>query len=90
MFFTGTLQTQLHNINLNSKEKQLVTAQAVNLGNAKAPASVNNKDVVQKAYQESFIHVYQNIMRISACLAFTGALMALLFIKSKDVKMDRT
>lgn len=90
LFFAGTLQTQLHNISLNSKEKELVTAQAVNLGNAKAPASVNNKDVVQKAYQKSFIHVYQNIMRISACLAFMGALMALLFIKSKDVKMDRT
>ena len=88
VFFSSALQTQISEINLNSKEKQMVIAQAVNLGNAKAPASINNKAGVQKAYQSSFIHVYQNVMRISACLAFAGALITVFFIKDNAVKKE--
>ncbi len=88
LFFASALQTQLNKIDITSKEKQLVAVQAVNLGNAKVPSSINNKAVIQQAYHSSFIHVYQNVMRISACLAFTGAFMAFLFIKNKDIHKD--
>ena len=90
VFFSSTLQTQISKISLNSKEKQMVIAQAVNLGNAKTPKGFNatQSETIKNAYQSSFIHVYQNIMRISAGLAFTGALMALLFVRSKDVKKE--
>ncbi len=88
LFFSGALQKQLDKISLTPKEKGLVAAQVVNLGNAKPPASVTNKEAIEKAYQSAFIHVYQNIMRISAGLAFAGAFMAVLFIKNKDVKTE--
>lgn len=90
IFFSSALQKQITNISLNSKEKQLVTAQAVNLGNAKAPENLNvqNRAVVEKAYHAGFIHVYQNIMRISGCLAFAGALMTIIFVRKKDVKEE--
>ncbi len=90
IFFLSALQKQISNINLNSKEKQIVTAQAVNLGNAKTPKNLNDTDkaIIEKAYHVSFIHVYQNIMRISACLAFAGALMTVIFVRSEDVKKE--
>ncbi|HXB35739.1 MAG TPA: hypothetical protein VNV35_20075, partial [Puia sp.] len=40
---------------------------------------------VAAAYREGFIEVYQVILRIAAGLAFTGALMAILFIKKGQI-----
>jgi len=88
LFFAGALQDEIKNIPLNVKEKQEVSAQAVNLGNAKVPASINSKDkmTIEKYYHESFIHAYTNIMRISAGLGFLGALMAFAFVRNSAVK----
>jgi EmrB/QacA subfamily drug resistance transporter len=90
LFFTGALQNQLKTVKLNTKDKQEILAQAANLGNAKTPANVNdaNKTTIEKAYHESFIDAYANIMRISAALGFLGALMAVIFIKNKAVKKE--
>jgi EmrB/QacA subfamily drug resistance transporter len=88
LIFTGSLQAELKQIPLKEKEKQAVMASAVNLGNAKVPASIDasNKAIVEKAFHTSFISAFALILRICACLAFLGALMAFIFIKNSDVK----
>jgi hypothetical protein len=41
---------------------------------------------VETAYREGFIEVYQVILRITAGLAFAGALMVFFFVKTaRDV-----
>jgi len=88
LFFSGALQREIQNIPITAKEKQSVVAQAGNLGNAKVPAQLpaDQKIAVEKSYHSAFIHAYQVILRISAGLAFLGALMAVLFIKDKVIK----
>ncbi len=87
LFFSGALQTGIQNTPLTVKEKQAVMVQAANLGNAKAPAwlPVAQRAVVEKSYHSAFIHTYQVILRISAGLAFLGALMAMLFVPNRIV-----
>jgi hypothetical protein len=65
-------------------------AQAVNLGNAKVPAIVGNKNKtqVEQIFKEGFISAYVKVMRICATLAFLGALMAFLFIKNEGLKKE--
>jgi len=91
LFFSGALQDQLKNIRLDEKQRQEITAQAANLGNAQAPKGLpaNDKAMVEKAYNQGFIRAYANIMRLSAGLAFLGALMAVIFIRNKEVKKDK-
>jgi preprotein translocase subunit SecG len=88
LFFAGALQDHIKTIPLDAKTKQAVVAEAVNLGNAKVPENVNskNKTAIDKAYHDSFIHAYANIMRISAGLGFLGALMSFAFIRNSAVK----
>jgi hypothetical protein len=89
LFFAGALQTQLKGVKLNDNEKQLVTVQAANLGNAKVPEGINiNKKEIEKAYHESFINAYAKIMRTSAGLGFLGALMGVVFIHRKVRKSE--
>jgi hypothetical protein len=66
-------------------EKRAVMAEAVNLGNARVPAGVSDRDkpAVAAAYRDAFITAYAKILRISAVLAWLGALMALVFVSSK-------
>jgi hypothetical protein len=91
LFFSGALQNEIKSIRLNSHEKQLVLTQAVNLGDAKVPKSINLKDIaiIETAYHEGFISAYGKVMKISAALGFLGALMALLFIRDNAVKTSR-
>ena len=88
LFFSGAMQGQIAHMNLNPSEKTAIVAQAANLGNAKPPARLNagEKTIVEKAYHQSFIHAYSNIMRISAALGILGALMSFIFIKNSAVK----
>jgi EmrB/QacA subfamily drug resistance transporter len=88
LFFAGALQEQIKTVQLTPKDRQAVMQQAAVLGNAKVPAVITtaNKPVIQKAYHTGFITAYGNIMRISAALAFLGALMAMIFIKNKALK----
>jgi EmrB/QacA subfamily drug resistance transporter len=84
LFFSGALQNKIKELPLGGKEKQAIMAQAVNLGNAKVPASIHTPDktAIETVYHESFIAAYARIMRIAAGLAFLGAIMSFLFIKN--------
>lgn len=89
LFFSAALQEQTKNIHLNAPERQVIMAQAVNLGNAKVPQQIKSEAIeINKAYHESFISAYAQIMRISAGLGFLGALMAILFVKQADLKKE--
>ena len=88
LFFSGALSQQLNGTKISIKEKQEITAQSVNLGNAQVPAIIgaNNNAAIKTAYHKSFISAYAKIMRISAGLGFLAALMAFIFIKNKVVR----
>lgn len=90
LLFSGVLQDRVKPIQLDPTQKQAVLAQAADLGNAKAPVvlSAQTSVLVQKAYRESFISAYSGIMRLSAGLAFLGALMTVFFIRKKAVKKE--
>jgi hypothetical protein len=62
-------------------------AQAGNLGNAKVPQEIPaaDKPAVSTAYHNAFISAYAWILRISAALALSGALMAFVFVKKGRV-----
>jgi preprotein translocase subunit SecG len=91
LFFTGALQGEIKKIKLNDKQKQEVIKQSVNLGNAKVPDIFTGQDkaIIEKAYKNSFISAYGDIMRISAGLGFLGSLMAVLFIRNSAVKKEK-
>jgi len=80
LFFTGALQGQMQHMRLDAGQKQAVMAQAADLGNAKVPAKMDDRKAIGRAYHESFIKAYADIMRISAGLGFLGALMGVVFI----------
>lgn len=83
-FFAGTLQQQLHHLQLNPQQQQEVIAQAADLGNAKVPAGVARsiQPQVETLYHQGFIHAYTSITRLSSGLAFLSALVAMAFIRS--------
>ena len=91
LFFTSTLTKHLDQTALNTQQKQLVIKQAADLGDAKVSDAIPKaqKTTVKSLYKESFIGAYAGIMRISAELGFFGALMAILFIKSKPASKAR-
>ncbi|MBV9960648.1 MAG: MFS transporter [Parafilimonas sp.] len=82
LFFSNALQSQIKDIQLPNEVKQKVIQQAANFGNAKIPSEINSVDKlsIENIYHQSFIVAYKNIMRLSALLAFLGALMSMLFI----------
>lgn len=86
LFFTGALQHQLSDIKLNTRDKQLVIAQAANLGNAEVPKDLtaNEGRTIEKAYQQSFISAYGKIMRICAGLAFLAGFMGFVFVRKSN------
>jgi hypothetical protein len=92
LFFTGALQQDIQHIPLNGKQKQVVMAQATNLGDAKVPAGFNDHDqqIIKKLYRNGFISVYARVMQLSALLAFLGALMSFLFIRYNTVKKGKS
>ena len=87
LLFTNSLQHHIQDIPLHAQQKQVVMAQAPNLGDAKVPAGFNTQEqkAIKKLYHSGFIDVYARVMQISAGLAFLGALMSLLFIKNNTI-----
>jgi len=87
-FFSASLNGQIGSLHLNEDQTKNVTAQAVNLGNAKVPQGITGTahQLIENAYRSSFISAYQQILYISAALAFLGALMGFLFIRNSAVK----
>jgi EmrB/QacA subfamily drug resistance transporter len=88
LFFSAALATDLKTVPLATREKQVVMAQVVNLGNAKVPVNINPefKILIKKYYHDGFIDAYSRIMKISSIFAFLAALMAFIFIKSVAFK----
>lgn len=91
LLFTNSLQHQIKDIPLHTQQKQVVMAQAPNLGDAKVPAGFNAQEqiAIKKLYHSGFIDVYARVMQLSAGLAFLGALMSFLFIRNNTIK-DRS
>jgi MFS family permease len=90
LFFSGALQGDLKEKAFTPQQKQAITAQVANLGNAKVPAgfTTQQKAVIEQAYHEGFISAYARIMRIAAGMGFLGALMAVLFIRDSAVRKE--
>jgi len=88
LFFTTYLSEAVKNIPLKEELRVEIIAQAASLGNAKVPATVEdkNKSKVGEMFKSGFINAYVKVMRISAALALVGALMAFFFIKNKSLK----
>ena len=88
LFFSGDLQTQIKTLPVNQHQKQLIMAQAADLGNANVPSGfkVDEKQKIEKGFHSAFISAYSKILKISAALGFLGALMAFVFIKNSTVK----
>jgi MFS family permease len=86
LFFSNALQKDLQETSFNIDIKQSITAQAINLGDAKPPSNIdsNKKPEVEKLYRQGFISSYGKIMQLASGLAFTGALMSLLLIKDRN------
>ena len=88
LFFTGYLTNEVNHISLKENIKSRVIQESANLGDAKVPAEVSekNKKEVAHLYKEGFIQTYGKVMQISAAMAFVAALMALVFISDKKIK----
>ena len=90
LFFSNALQKDLQKTSFNTKTKQSIVAEAINLGDAKPPENIRSdkKLEVEKLYREGFIHSYGKIMQLAAGLALTGALMSLFFINNEKRKKE--
>lgn len=88
LFFTGYLSKEVNSISIQQNIKVQIIGQAANLGDAKVPEGISNenKKEITHLYKEGFIHTYMLVMRISAALALTGALMAFVFIRDEKMK----
>jgi MFS family permease len=86
LLFTAALHRQVDGMALTAPARQAVLAQAGDLGNARVPAGLGAADrlVIAGAYRAGFILVYKRIMQIAAGLAFTGALMGLVFVRKRN------
>jgi len=88
LLFTTFLQKAIVDLPLSAQTRQAVMNQTVNLGDATVPKSINavTGGIIEKQYKNGFIAAYAVVMRISALLAFLGALMSMMFIKNEAVK----
>jgi MFS family permease len=83
LLFTQALHQRLDPMPLQPAVRQQVMAQAADLGNAHTPAGIGGNTTIAAAYRSGFIVVYQQVMRLSASLAFLGAIMGFLFVLRK-------
>lgn len=79
--FSQALRRQLDTLVLPASVKQEMLAQAADLGNAHVPADAPARAVVATVYRSGFVEVYQNILKVAAALAFTGAVMGAVFVR---------
>ena len=85
LLFTTSLKGRVDTLPMSAAVRQATLAQAINLGNAKVPATVAPGQValIKDAYRTAFVDVYVKIMRIAAGFAFMAALLAFLTIRNK-------
>jgi hypothetical protein len=84
------LSNEVKNMSVETNVKTEIIEQAANLGDAKVPVVIsdNDKKEVIKLYREGFIKTYSQVMRISAALALMGVLVAFVFIKNENLKIE--
>ncbi|MXV52978.1 DHA2 family efflux MFS transporter permease subunit [Pedobacter sp. HMF7647] len=87
LFFTAALQKDLDKTSFSSVQKEEILIQAVNLGNAKVPDTINKKwkNSVEQSLKDGFITSYGYLMKLAASLAFLASLMAVVFIRNKHI-----
>jgi hypothetical protein len=92
LFFTGYLSSQVTHLSLKKNVTTKVIEQAVDLGDAKVPADVpdKNKKEVALLYKSAFVHTYSEVMQISAAMAFAAVLMTLVFIKDEKISHKKS
>ncbi len=90
LFFTGFLNNKMDKISLPEKAKKEIVGEAVNLGDAKVPSIITEKDkvTIRKIYNEGFINSYGIIMQICSGLAALSVIMAFIFIKNSGLKKN--
>ena len=83
LLFSGALQKEIKKLPLNPQQKQTITAQTTNLGNARVPIGFSpiQEKKISAAYRSGFIDAYGKIMKISATLGFLASIMAFIFIQ---------
>ncbi|HEV2355202.1 MAG TPA: MFS transporter, partial [Puia sp.] len=83
LMFVGMVRQRAGDIPLPGRMEERVEEQTRNLGNAKAPAGLSARETteVNRIFRDSFAVVYQRLLRISAGLAFAGALTGFFFVK---------
>jgi EmrB/QacA subfamily drug resistance transporter len=95
VLFAGAVGRKVDGMGLDARDRQEVMAETAKLGDAKVPEAVkawaSGADggvtaQVEAAYRQGFIEVYQVILRITAGLAFAGALMVIFFVKTTRVE----
>ncbi len=90
LLFTVFLNKKMSGVSLKEEIKKQVVAQAVNLGDAKIPATITgeNKIQIEQDYKEGFINSYVTVMRTCSALAALSALIAFVFIKNEALKRE--
>jgi len=83
VIFSGFLSDKIEPDRLSANQRSSAMHEAVNLGNARTPPGLleTKRSLVAAAYRSSFIQTYNVILRISAGLAYLGAILAVIFIK---------
>ncbi len=87
VLFTDFLAPVIDSLSLTDNVEQSVMQQAVNLGDAQVPESVSTdqQTEVKQAYEQAFITMFNQIMYISAGLAWLSAVTALVLIENRYV-----
>ncbi|MEQ9440192.1 MAG: MFS transporter [Cyclobacteriaceae bacterium] len=87
VLFTKFLETPVQALPLAEEAKMAVMEQAASLGDAQVPDKVPQayQSVVQDAYRQSFILMFNRVMQISTGLAWLSALAAFFLVNNKKV-----
>jgi EmrB/QacA subfamily drug resistance transporter len=87
IMFTNSLLSSISSMDVKKDTKQAILQQSANLGDAQVPPSVPERDrmKIKQAYEQAFISMFNQIMYISAGLAWFSALAALILIKNQQV-----
>jgi EmrB/QacA subfamily drug resistance transporter len=88
VLFTGVVEQRVKGMALDARDRQAVVAEAAKLGDAKVPEELKKHSWdlasgVEEAYKDGFVAVYAVVLRVTAALAFAGALMGILFLKKE-------
>ncbi|WKN43193.1 MFS transporter [Tunicatimonas pelagia] len=87
VLFTNYLEPTVDSLLLSESNREAIMQQAANLGDAQVPkvVPIDKRDKVQQAFQQSFIDMFNQLMYISAGLAWVSAAVAFILIKKRQI-----